>query len=285
MAYQQRLMQVPWCFERVFFKALRSIMSNLSSPLRLKDRVALITGGGTGIGRAAARAYALNGCKVVVAGRRKEEIDATVHLITSEGGEAFAVSSDVSVAESVRGLVAATVARYGRLDIAFNNAGSEGRFAPITELTEADFDSVVGVNLKGVWLLVKYEIEAMLSHGQGGAIVNTSSFLAEGATVGSSVYSASKGALIAMIRVVALEYGPRNIRINNILPGAINTPMFRRLAGPDALVALTAFTPLRRIGSPDEVGDVAVWLSTDEARFVTGQSILVDGGFTIPGMR
>jgi NAD(P)-dependent dehydrogenase (short-subunit alcohol dehydrogenase family) len=260
-------------------------MVNLSSPLRLKDRVALITGGGSGIGRAAALAYARNGCKIVVAGRRKEEIDATVLLIMSEGGDAFAVSSDISIAESVRALVATTIDRYGRLDIAFNNAGSEGRFAPITELTEADFDSVIGVNLKGVWLSVKHEIEAMLSHGQGGAIVNTSSFLAEAATVGSSVYSASKGALIAMTRVVALEYGPRNIRINNIQPGAIKTPMFDRLGGPEAIAALAAFTPLRRVGSPEEVGDVAVWLSTDEARFITGQSILVDGGFTIPGMR
>jgi NAD(P)-dependent dehydrogenase (short-subunit alcohol dehydrogenase family) len=260
-------------------------MVNLSSPSRLKDRVALVTGGGSGIGRAAALAYARNGCKVVVAGRRKEELEATVSLIMSEGGDAFAVSSDVSVAESVRGLVAATIDRFGQLDIAFNNAGSEGKFAPITDLTEADFDSVISINLKGVWLSVKHEIEAMLSHSQGGAIVNTSSFLAEGATVGSSVYSASKGALIAMIRVIALEYGPRNIRINNILPGAINTPMFDRLGGPDALAALAAFTPLRRVGSPDEVGDVAVWLSTDEARFVTGQSILVDGGLTIPGMR
>jgi NAD(P)-dependent dehydrogenase (short-subunit alcohol dehydrogenase family) len=260
-------------------------MVNLSSPLRLKDRVALVTGGGSGIGRAAALAYARNGCKLVVAGRRKEEIDATVLLIMSEGGDAFAVSSDISIAESVRALVATTIDRYGRLDIAFNNAGSEGRFAPITELTEADFDAVVGVNLKGVWLSVKHEIEAMLSHGQGGAIVNTSSFLAEAATVGSSVYSASKGALIAMTRVVALEYGPRNIRINNIQPGAIKTPMFDRLGGPEAIAALAAFTPLRRVGSPEEVGDVAVWLSTDEARFITGQSILVDGGFTIPGMR
>jgi NAD(P)-dependent dehydrogenase (short-subunit alcohol dehydrogenase family) len=260
-------------------------MVNLSSLSGLKDRVALITGGGSGIGRAAALAYARKGCKVVVAGRRKSELEATVRLIISAGGDAFAVSSDVSVAESVRGLVAAAIDRYGQLDIAFNNAGSEGKFAPITELTEADFDSVIGVNLKGVWLSVKHEIEAMLLHGQGGAIVNTSSFLAEGATVGSSVYSASKGALIAMIRVIALEYGPRNIRINNILPGAINTPMFDRLGGPEALAGLAAFTPLRRVGSPDEVGDVAVWLSTDEARFVTGQSILVDGGFTIPGMR
>jgi NAD(P)-dependent dehydrogenase (short-subunit alcohol dehydrogenase family) len=260
-------------------------MLNLSSPLSLKDRVALVTGGGSGIGRAAALAYARKGCKVVVAGRRKEELEATVRLIMSEDGDAFAASTDVSVAESVRALVATTIDRYGQLDIAFNNAGSEGKFAPITELTEADFDSVIGVNLKGVWLSVKHEIEAMLAHGQGGAIVNTSSFLAEGATVGSSVYSASKGGLIAMIRAIALEYGPRNIRINNILPGAINTPMFDRLGGPDALAALAAFTPLRRVGSPDEVGDVAVWLSTDEARFVTGQSILVDGGFTIPGMR
>jgi NAD(P)-dependent dehydrogenase (short-subunit alcohol dehydrogenase family) len=222
---------------------------------RLTNRIALVTGGGSGIGRAAALAYAREGAKVVVAGRRVTEIEETARLITMAGGEAYSVPGDVSVAEEVKALVKAVVERYGRLDVAFNNAGVEGRFAPITELTEADFDHVVSVNLKGVWLSIKFEVEAMLAQGNGGVIVNTSSFLARGAISGSSAYSASKGALEAMIRAIALECGPSDIRINNVLPGAIDTPMF------------------------------GVWLSTDEARFVTGQSLLVDGGLTIPGMR
>jgi NAD(P)-dependent dehydrogenase (short-subunit alcohol dehydrogenase family) len=213
------------------------------------------------------------------------EIEETVRLITMAGGEAFAVPADVSVAEEVRALVAAVIERYGRLDVAFNNAGVEGRFAPITQLTEADFDHVLGVNLKGVWLSIKHEVEAMLAQGNGGVIVNTSSFLARGAVAGSSAYSASKGALEAMIRAVALECGPSGIRINNVLPGAIDTPMFGRLGGDDARAPLEAYTPLGRVGQPADVSDVAVWLSTDEARFITGQSILVDGGLTIPGMR
>ncbi|HWP17760.1 MAG TPA: glucose 1-dehydrogenase [Burkholderiaceae bacterium] len=255
------------------------------SSQRLKNRIALVTGGGSGIGRAAAIAYAREGAEVAVSGRRATEIEETARLITLEGGSAFAVPADLSVAEEVRRVVEAVVERFGRLDIAFNNAGVEGRFAPITELTEADLDHVLSVNLKGVWLSIKYEVEAMLAQGNGGVIVNTSSFLAKGAVAGSSAYSASKGALEAMIRAVAIECGPKGIRINNVLPGAIDTPMFGRLGGDAVRSALGAYTPLGRVGQPADVGDVAVWLSTDEARFVTGQSLLVDGGLTIPGMR
>lgn len=253
--------------------------------LRLRDRVALVTGGGSGIGRAAANAYAREGAKVVVAGRRAAQLQETVQQILDMGGEAFAVPTDVSVSGEVEALVGAVIARYGRLDAAFNNAGVEGKFAPIADLTEEDFDRVLHVNLKSVWLSIKYEMMAMTTQGHGGSIVNTSSFLARGATVGSSVYSASKSAMEGMVRALALEAGPHNIRINNVLPGAIQTPMFDRLGGNAALSSLAAFTPMRRVGEPAEVGDVAVWLSTDEARFITGQNILVDGGFTIPGMR
>jgi len=196
---------------------------------RLEGRVALVTGGGTGIGRAAALAYSREGAKVVVAGRRSSEIDETVRLITASGGVGCAVPTDVAVAQQVRDLVDATVERFGRLDAAFNNAGIEGTIAPITELTETDFDEVIAINLRGAWLSIKYEIAAMLSLGNGGSIVNTSSFLAKGAAVGSTVYSASKGGLDALIRAVAIEYGPHNIRINNINPGAIRTP--RRRSG------------------------------------------------------
>lgn len=260
-------------------------MSSLSPSRRLEGRVTLVTGGGTGIGRAAALGYAREGAKVVVAGRRRAEIDETVQLITGSGGVACAIPTDVVHADAVRELIDSTVARYGRLDAAFNNAGIEGTLVPITEMHEADFDEVIAVNLKGAWLSIKYEIAAMLRLGNGGAIVNTSSFLAKGASVGSTAYSASKGALDAMIRAVAIEYGPQHIRINNINPGAIRTPMFERLGGEEHVELIESFTPLRRIGEAADAADVAVWLSTDEARFITGQTVMVDGGVSIPHVR
>lgn len=253
---------------------------------RLHGRIALVTGGGTGIGRAAAVAYAREGAKVVVAGRRTAEIENVAQEIINAGGEALAVSADVSNEDDVRRLIDTAVERYGRLDTAFNNAGILGNFAPIAEQTSADFDAVIATNLRGVWLSVKYEVEAFLKQGGGGSIVNTSSWLAKGALAGSSSYSASKGALDAMIRAVALEYGPQGIRINNINPGIIDTPMARGGWTDDsAFIPFVEHTPAKRAGQPDDVGDVAVWLSSDEARFVTGQNILVDGGYTIAGLR
>ncbi|OEG04962.1 oxidoreductase [Aeromonas caviae] len=253
--------------------------------LRLQDRVGLVTGGGSGIGRAAALAFVRDGAKVVVAGRREVELLETVDLIRAQGGEALAVPTDVSDSAQVKALIAVTRAHFGRLDAAFNNAGVEG-FAPISEMTEVEFDRVIATNLKGVWLSVKYELEAMTAAGCGGAIVNTSSWLTQGASVGSAAYSASKGGLDAMIRAIALEAGPHGIRINNVNPGIINTPMAQRMgANDETLKPFVSLTPAGRICSADDVGDVVAWLCSDDARFITGQSLLVDGGFSIAGLR
>ena len=255
----------------------------MTNAQRFAGRAVLVTGGGSGIGRAAALAYGREGAMVAVAGRRVAELDETVRQIGAAGGRALAIRCDVAVAEEVEAMVARVTAEFGRLDAAFNNAGIEGKFAPIRELSEADFDHVVGINLKGVWLSIKDQAAAMKA--RGGAIVNTSSWLADRSVGGSSAYAASKGALLAMARALAVELGPQGIRINTVLPGIIVTPMFDRLGGNDDLSAtFAAATPLRRVGESADVGDVAVWLASDEARFVTGQTVLVDGGYTITAM-
>lgn len=252
---------------------------------QLAGRVALVTGGGSGIGRAAALAYATEGARVAVAGRRLAELEATVQLIAEAGGEAMAIAADVSKAADVEAMVHATVARFGRLDAAFNNAGISGPFTPIQEMTEDDFDQVIAVNLKGTWLSIKYELAAMIASGNGGSIVNTSSFVAKAPSTGTTAYAASKGALEALTLAVAVEAGRHDIRINTLLPGAIDTEMFRSLDGAAVVAPLSAHTPLNRIGRPGDIGNVAVWLATDAAGFITGQSLLVDGGIAIPGLR
>ena len=255
-----------------------------ASQNRLSGKVALVTGGGSGIGRAAALAFAREGAAVVLAGRREAELQAVAAEITAADGRATAIPTDVSDETAIEALVKGTLDRFGQLDAAFNNAGIAGAFGPIAELAAADFDRVMSINARGVWLMIKHEVKAMLAQGRGGAIVNTSSIAATGGTAGLSIYAASKGALDAMVRVVALEVGSAGIRINNVSPGVIKTPMSMGY-GEEALAPFAAHAALKRLGEPEDVGDVVAWLCSPEARFITGQSILVDGGFNIPGAR
>lgn len=262
---------------------MTNIQSNDAKPLAAK--VALVTGGGSGIGKAAALGFARKGASVVLAGRRKAELDAVVAEISAMGGQAEAIATDVSREAEVAALVRGTVERFGRLDAAFNNAGTVS-YGPIETLTTAEFDRVMAINVRGVWMLIQHEIMAMRAQGQGGAIVNTSSIAATGGNAGLSIYGASKGALDAMIRAIAIEVGGDGdgIRINNVSPGMTRTPMNE--GTPEAVyAALGAHAALKRVAESDDVGDVAVWLCTNEARFMTGQSLLVDGGYNIPGMR
>ncbi|PSB13506.1 oxidoreductase [filamentous cyanobacterium CCP2] len=255
-----------------------------------RDKVALVTGGSSGMGRAAALQFAKQGAKVVVAARRETAGNQTVEQIRQLGGEASFVKTDVSQPAEIEALIQTTIALYGRLDYAFNNAGTEGVFAPMTQLTEANWDHTINTNLKAVWLCLKYEIEHMIKQGTGGAIVNTSSWLAKGALIGSTIYSASKAGLDGMVRAAALECAQHGIRVNNVNPGIIDTEMFRRFGNPDdpndAIVsAFTHHIPLKRLGSSEEVAEAVVWLCSDAATYITGQTISVDGGFAIPGFR
>ena len=251
---------------------------------RLDGKVALVTGGGTGIGRAAALLFAGRGASVVVAGRRQAEIDEAAHAITAAGGKAAAITADVGDAEQVDALVKGVVAAFGRLDVAFNNAGITGTGQPIVDADEAEFDQVLATNVRGVWLAIRAEARLMIAQGGGGAIVNTSSISATGATRGLSIYAASKGALDSMVRPLALELGAAGIRVNNVSPGVTRTPLTSGIP-EEWMTAIGAHAALGRVAEADEVARAAVWLCSPDASFVTGQSLLIDGGFNLAGQR
>lgn len=243
-------------------------------------KVALVTGAGSGIGRASAQKFAELGAKVIVADIVAEGGNETVRLIREAGGEATFIKTDVSQAREVEALISGTVETYGRLDCAHNNAGIEGVSAPIAELSEADFDRVISINLKGIWLCLKYEIIQLLKQGGGGAIVNTSSVAGLVGFSGITPYTASKHGVAGLTKAVALEYATAGIRVNAVCPGVIDTPMIGRFASdPQVLAQLLAQEPVNRLGTPQEVANAVAWLCSEEASFMTGVAMPVDGGF------
>jgi len=251
----------------------------------LTHKIALVTGASSGIGKATAIAMAQAGATVIVASRRRLENEQTLQAIRKAGSDGFQQVTDVTDETQVKALLDTVLERYGRLDCAFNCAGTIGAFTPLVEQTAQDFSQTVDVNLKGTFLSLKYEALAMLPAGRG-VIVNCASWLSRGALVGSSVYSATKAGVDGLMRGAALELAPQGIRVNNVAPGGIDTEMTREaLRSDEAVVAFGRTHPIGRIGRPDEVANAVVWLCSDSASFMIGESILVDGGYAISGQR
>jgi len=246
---------------------------------KLDGKVAIVTGGSSGIGRATAIAFAQEGAKVIVAARRTQEGEETVRLAKEAGGEALFVKTDVTKAEEIEALVGTTLDKYGRLDFAFNNAGI-GKPAPLTERTEEDWNWEIDVNLKAVWLCLKYQIPPMLNAGAG-AIVNMASM--GGAVIGVpnfSSYEAAKGGVVGLTRAAAMEYASQGIRVNAVSPGIIATDILSNLS-PDDLQQMSANVPMKRLGGAEEVAAAVVWLCSDGASYITGQNLVIDGGYTV----
>lgn len=246
----------------------------------LEGKVALVTGGTSGIGRDTAVLFAKAGAKVVVAGRREPEGNETVELIRIAGGDGQFVKADISKASEVDALIQKAVERFGRLDIAFNNAGIEGACVPIVRQSEEDWDRTIAINLKGVWLSLKYEIRQMLRQRGGGAIVNMASITGLIGSVGAGAYSASKHGVIGLTKTAALENAKNGIRINAVCPGFTETPMTDRIFRvPQVHKYVLSCHPIGRLGRPAEIAEAVVWMCSDRASFMTGHSLILDGGF------
>jgi len=250
---------------------------------RMQGKVAIVTGSSSGIGRETARLFAREGASVVVSARREREGNGTARMIADEGGRAFFVRADISRAEDVQRLVSATIETFGRLDYAVNNASVEGNFKPITELTEQEWDEVLGINLKGTFLCVKYEAMAMIEQGSGGAIVNVGSVNSFLGSPDGSPYVSSKHGQVGLTRCASAELAPHNIRVNIICPGVIDTPMHRRLRaalGDELYDDVIPRVHLGRAAQPEEIAANVLFLCSDEASYITGAALTSDGGLS-----
>jgi NAD(P)-dependent dehydrogenase (short-subunit alcohol dehydrogenase family) len=245
-------------------------------------KVAFVTGAANGIGRAVALAFAHEGASVVVADVSEQGNQETARMIEEAGGRALAVKCDVSRAEDVKAALDHAVETFGRLDFAFNNAGVEQPLTATADLTEMEWDRIVDVNLRGVFLCMKHEIPLMLKQG-GGAIVNTSSGAGVKGFAGQAAYCAAKHGVVGLTKAAALDYATANIRVNAVCPGIIETPMMDRFSGgtPEGRERVIAQEPVGRMGKPEEIAAAVVWLCSDAAAFVVGHAMVIDGGQTV----
>jgi NAD(P)-dependent dehydrogenase (short-subunit alcohol dehydrogenase family) len=247
-------------------------------PKELEGKVALVTGGTSGIGRETAVLFAKAGANVVVAGRREQQGNETVELIQAAGG--VFVKADVSKSADVESLVQTTVTKFGRLDIAFNNAGIEGVWVPIARQSEEDFDRTISVNLKGLWLSLKFEIRQFVKQRGPGVIVNMGSVTGLSGAAGAAAYSASKHGVIGLTKAAALENAKMGIRVNAICPGVVETDMAQRLfSNPAVNKFVLGCHPLGRFSKPQEVAEAVLWMCSEKASFMTGHSMALDGGY------
>ncbi|MDB5322268.1 MAG: dehydrogenase, short-chain alcohol dehydrogenase like protein [Phycisphaerales bacterium] len=251
---------------------------------KFAGKVAFVTGAASGIGRAAALAFAAEGASVIAADVSEQGNQETARLIEAQCGRALAVRCDVSRAEDVKAALAQTAQAFGRLDFAFNNAGIEPRKpAPTADYDEEEWNRIFDINLRGMFLCMKHEIPLIQKHGDGGAIVNTSSGAGIIGIKGSPAYTAAKHGVIGLTKAAALDYAAQNIRINAVCPGYIDTPMMGRFTGgtPEGRAKVIAEEPAGRMGKPEEIAGAVIWLCSDAAAFMVGHAMVIDGGQTV----
>ena len=248
-------------------------------PDRFTGKAVLVTGAAGGIGRAAAVAVAAEGARVAILDRTEAALEETRSSLEAVGADVVAIVCDIALPEQVAAAVDGTISRFGRLDVAFNNAGVENRPAPLHEIDIAEWDRILGVNLRGTFLCMRYEIAQMVRQG-GGVVVNTSSGAGIRGVAGGASYAASKHAIIGMTRSAALDYAKLNIRVNAVLPGNIETSMMDRFTAGDIQKAID-LEPVGRLGKPEEIAEAVLWMASDLGGFVTGSSLVVDGGWSL----